>query len=307
MLLSKENKALEMGLSAAWEGDEEGVLRVLDYFRELGIELIRNTSGPESKNVISNIKTIGEAATRQRIAIGTLDAFIALGRIGKEAARKNLDEETLNAALALEFLGKSAAKQQLKFPIRIAAQALKEIGKEAARQDMEKTAIASQLLLKKVGSCEGLENEEELSCCILASIREIGKAAANAGLEDAVLSAEILLEEAQLTLHRELHNRKKPEENERKMYETTCKALHCLEEIGKISARQNLHQATVHAMIALENIRADAEIRYLGGAVLTAEAMLDSFIEVPLLEKTRERDEIRRLHEEVYAHIGQYM
>lgn len=303
---------MERGLLAVDLQDEEEVFHVLNSLRELGISLFwreEEKHKVEAEKAVAEITEIGEAAARQGIVLGVLHTAVSLGKLGKEAARAGKVDLLLQVSRALGETGKNAARQKMKVPVRVTASALKEVGKEAARQKMEEAVIANQLLLRDLGRFSGFLEEkcfEELSPCIVSPLREIGKTAAREGLETAATSAEVLLEDTQLRLNMELFKQGNREINERKLYEETCNALHCLGEIGKISAQMQLKKAASQAYQSLNTIRKDAEVRYLGNTYLNANVLLDSLEKTELSpgNQTQRRELIEKLHAKVSAHLG---
>ena len=307
MPLTEEARLLDLGFSAVRARDEVQLLRTVDDLGDLGIKCVGQfpEAGPE--NVVSCIQTLGEVAVEKGLTVGLLDASVSLGRIGQEAARKGVEETVLAVASALVTLGKKASDSGMPVSLRLVATTLKEVGKEAARKGMEKAAITSQSLLKEIATFSGDEDLELFQADIPSLIRDVGKSAAGAGLENAVISAELLLEDAQIALNWALLRKRMSLSKERRICEETCTPLHCLGELGKLSSRKKLGLAAAQAALSIETVRKNAEAAYLGNTVLSAECLLDSFLDVkvPHAKLNRNAEEIRRLHEKIYSQLAE--
>lgn len=309
MLLTEEARLLDLGFSAVRARNEAQLLRAVDDLGDLGIKVVGRfpEAGPEK--VISCIQTLGELAVEEGLTVGLLDASVSLGRIGQEAARKGAEEVVLAVAPALATLGKKASDSEMPVSLRLVATTLKEVGKEAARKGMEKAAITSQSLLMEIATLSGEEDLEAFQADIPSLIRDVGRSAAGAGLENAVISAELLLEDSQIALNWALIKRRKGLSKERRICEETCTPLHCLGELGKLSSRKKLELAAAQAALSIETVRKNAEAGYLGNTMLSAECLLDSFLDVkvPRTKLKRNVEEIRRLHEEIYSQFAEVL
>jgi len=307
MPLTEEARLLDLGFSAVRVRNEVQLLRAVDDLGDLGIKFVGRFPETGTEKVISCIQTVGEVAVGEGMTVGLLDASVSLGRIGQEAARKGVEEAVLAVASALSALGKKASHNGMPIALRLVATTLKEVGKEAARKGMEKAAITIQSFLKEIATFSGEENPEAFQADIPSLIRDVGKSAAGAGLENAVISAELLLEDAQIALNWTLLKKKKVLSKERRICEETCTPLHCIGELGKLSSRKKLKLAAAQAAISIEAVRRNAEAGYLGNTVLSAECLLDSFLDVkvPYSKLSRNADEIRRLHEEIFSQFAE--
>jgi len=307
MPLTEEARLLDLGFSAVRERNEVQLLRVVDDLGDLGIKFVGQFPEAGSEKVISCIQTLGEVAVEEGLTVCLLDASVSLGRIGQEATKKGTEETVLAVASALAILGKKTSHSGMPVSLRLVATTLKEVGKEAARKGMEKAAITSQSLLTEIATFSGEEDLETFQADIPSLIRDVGRSAAGAGLENAVISAELLLEDAQIALNWALIKKKKSLSKERRICEETCTPLHCLGELGKLSSRKKLELAAAQAALSIETVRKNAEAGYLGNTMLSAECLLDSFldIKVPRTKLKRNAEEIRRLHEKVYARFAE--
>lgn len=292
MITLNEAEAVEAGLSAAEERDENKAFLALDSLIGIATDFLSESEDADVQRVILSIEYIAEAASEEEMELVCINSVLALGKLAETAVEGGYESALSKAYIAIGRLGKTAATHSLEAGSKVAASTLMEIWNlPKQRQSQEKT-IAFSLLFKDIGVYGARQGTEEIVLNAVTCLGEVGKKIAAESLELETINVLLLLEEIGESAA------------EKYLDEALSSTAISIEEIGRISLKKKLRDAVLQSQLALENLWIQAEERLMTNSSVVAEMSLDSFkgAEPASDEEEPEKfQEIRNLQKKVYS------